>query len=184
MGKKIPHVKDADAPESAPATAEVRPESQRRHVARKPRPDPRLGDPRFVGASSVNQRHLRRNYAFVVTARKEALERLEAELRTLREKSPGTYKSSPRYAEIQAEIREHRQRIGEYEARTHEDEVESAIKRAERESIKQGKTPYFLKRREMREAVKAARFARMKEGGKAYQALETERMRKDRRAHV
>lgn len=184
MGRPKAAQPDPDAPESAPATAEVRPKARQEPAPRKHRPDRRLGDPRFTAGGGVSQAALRQNYAFVIASRKEELARLEAELAELRERNPGAYKSSPRYAEIREAVREHRQRIGDFEARRREEEVQSAIKRAERESIKQGKTPYFLKRREMREAVKAARFARMKESGKADVALEMERRRKDKRAQI
>jgi ribosomal RNA-processing protein 36 len=181
------------ASKHAPAErSSKKPVSRRRTVIDAPKS--RVRDPRFDSAlGGVNHEQVRRNYKFVDDV-------VDAEIGTLRKqlkdqkalsaapgprgkkrgkkKVKGVERLDEReLEELKRELNRKESRKAAQAARDREGEVRREHRRGERESVAEGKRPFFLKRSEVREEVVKRRFGEVGEGKR-------ERMMERRRKKV
>ena len=122
------------------AVSEVQKHFPRREAVRDPRFDPTL---------EFNARAFRNSYAFIADLREKENAGLEDSLKTAPDDQRGA---------IVRRILQNKQKIGGQ--RTHERErvLRKEIKEAELQAVKQGKQPFYMRERDVREVVRAQRF--------------------------
>ena len=130
-------------------------------------------DPRFEALSGpVNELQLKKNYAFLDTYRASEISDIKSAIR--KTKDPNA-KEKLKRSLLSMESRRKTQ-----EAKDREQEVLSKHRKKERELIREGKKPFYLKRGEQRKMALVERFEGMK-GKEAEKVIERRRKKKAQR---
>lgn len=135
-----------------------------------PVPKVEARDPRFEALSgSVNERQLKRNYVFLDSYRDSEISELKAAIRKTKDVDA---KEKLKRALLSMESRKMTQ-----EAKDKEQEVLRKHRQKEKELVRQGKQPFYLKRAEQRKMALVERFEGMK-GKQADKVIEKRRKKK------
>ncbi|KAJ2778104.1 rRNA biogenesis protein rrp36 [Coemansia javaensis] len=128
-----------------------RPVGRLRQVVEMPRGRGR--DPRFDSLSgALNEDLFEKSYGFLAEQRQQEMAELRTQARQLRDKNPAEAARVRRALETmqsQAAAREQKQRV---------QELKRKHRKMEAEAVRQGKRPYFLGRRELKELEAAQKF--------------------------
>lgn len=149
--------------------------SSKKAVSRKrsvvPVPSVSARDPRFsaISGPNVDTDKLQRNYSFLNDYRESEIAGLKTQLRDTRD--PAAKEALKRQIRPMEDRERARKRAEE------EKEVVQEHKRNERDAVKEGKTPYFLKKGEIKKQVLVKRFEGMGEK-KVEKVMERRRKKK------
>ncbi len=131
-------------------------------------------DPRFEDhCGELREDHTDRNFAFVDSLR----EKERAELEHAAERAPDD-------EELQAQLRRIRAQTSRRKAYMRRKKIHEEARTAEKAAVREGKTPYFMKRSELRERELEAKFTELKATGGVQKFIAKRRRRavaKDRR---
>ncbi|KAJ1944115.1 rRNA biogenesis protein rrp36, partial [Linderina macrospora] len=135
-------------------------------------------DPRFDSLSgNFNEDLFEKSYGFLDAQRNEELESLKQQARKLRN-------SDPNEAErIQKLVNSMQSREASKKQRKHMQELKRTHKKKEMEAAKQGKMPYFLKKRDLKNIEVAEKFSKLKDSAKLDSFLEKRRKRNATKEH-
>jgi len=163
--------------------------SRKRTVIELPRNTAR--DPRFDASGEVDPEKIARNYKFLDSYVEDEIKEIQTTLKTAKLKAKGKLKgkkTGPKLSEAELEalkkelvVKESRR--AEKVRGDREREVRSEHKRKEKEMVKNGKTPYFLKESEVRRQVLVKRFEGLSEGkrGRVVEKKRRKMVAKERR---
>ncbi|SPN97230.1 related to rRNA biogenesis protein RRP36 [Cephalotrichum gorgonifer] len=150
--------------------------SRKRDIIADTRPKPR--DPRFDPLSGrLDERKFKKAYSFLDSYRDDEIKQLRESIKKTKE---GHAKEELKRKLKSLEGKKERERKEEEKRKVLEDH-----KKQEKELVKQGKTPYYLKKAEQKKRVLTERFKGMSKG-KAEKAIERRRKKeavRDRRAY-
>ena len=132
-----------------------RPVSRKRDIISDTRPKPR--DPRFDPLSGpLNERGFKKAYAFLDTYRDDEIKQLRADIK----KS----KSSDAKEDLKRQLKSLEGKRETERKRAEEERVLEEHKKKEKELVKQGKQPFYLKKAEQKKRLLAERFKGMSKG--------------------
>lgn len=122
-------------------------------------------DPRFEAhCGELREEHVERNYDFVREMRQKQREKLEKTV----ERGKGGERTVEQLKQMQ---QEEKQRLSILQKR----KLLKDIRATEKEAVKKGKTPYFLKERDVKQVQLRAKFESLKKGGGVQKFIEKRR---------
>ncbi|KAL9084351.1 MAG: hypothetical protein Q9159_005259 [Coniocarpon cinnabarinum] len=122
------------------------------------------GDPRFNAASgSVDREKTRRNYAFLSEYAQHELQDLRASLEEGK-RSKRNKLTAEQETNLKKEIVRRENRMKTEAQREREREIASKHKREERQKVSEGKTPYYMKKGQVKELARKEMWEGMKKG--------------------
>ncbi|KAJ1943114.1 rRNA biogenesis protein rrp36 [Linderina pennispora] len=135
-------------------------------------------DPRFDSLSgNFNEDLFEKSYAFLDAQRNEELESLKQQVRKLRNSNPSEAER------IQKLVNSMQSREASKKQRKHMQELKRTHRKKEMEAAKQGKMPYFLKKRDLKNLEVAEKFSKLKDSAKLDRFLEKRRKRNATKEH-
>ncbi|KAJ2617210.1 rRNA biogenesis protein rrp36 [Coemansia sp. RSA 1365] len=141
-------------------------------------PNPRSRDPRFDSLSGhLNEDLFEKSYEFLEKQQQEEMEELRKQAGKLKNKNPGEAQRIQKALgslQSQAAAKQQKKRMQELK-RTH--------RKMETEAVKQGKNPYFLGRRDLKDLEVAQKFNKLKDSSKLDKFLEKRRKRNATKDH-
>lgn len=142
-------------------------------------------DPRFDSATigTLDREGVRRRYKFLEDYEEREVDELKESLTALAKQGKSKRKKRPS-AEVEGEIDRLKREIGSRENRVktrkkleHQQEVKAEMKRREKEAVRMGKKPFYLKSGKLKGVVDEKRVERMKAGER--EKLERRRTKKE-----
>ncbi|KAJ1960301.1 rRNA biogenesis protein rrp36 [Dipsacomyces acuminosporus] len=153
-----------------------RPVSRLRQVVDIPKAKTR--DPRFDSLSgNFNEGMFDKAYSFLETQQQEEIESLKEQAKKLKNKNPEEARR------IQLVVSSMQSQIAAKKKKRHVQELKRAHKKSEIEAVKQGKRPYFLKKRDLKTLELAEKFTKLKDSSKLDNFLEKRRKRNATKEH-
>ncbi|KAJ1724237.1 rRNA biogenesis protein rrp36 [Coemansia erecta] len=153
-----------------------RPVSRFRQVVQTDRPQTR--DPRFDGLSgNYNEDLFEKSYAFLDKQRDTELDEMRQQANKLKSKDP------EEAARIQLAIDSMQSQRAAKQQKKNTQELKRRHRANEMEAVKQGKTPYFLKKRDLKTLEVAEKFNKLKDSSKLDGYLEKRRKRNATKDH-
>ncbi|KAJ2797006.1 rRNA biogenesis protein rrp36 [Coemansia guatemalensis] len=141
-------------------------------------PNPRSRDPRFDSLSGhLNEDLFEKSYEFLEKQQQEEMDELRKQAGKLKNKNPEEARRIQKALgsmQSQAAAKQQRKRMQELK-RTH--------RKMETEAVKQGKNPYFLGRRDLKDLEVAQKFNKLKDSSKLDRFLEKRRKRNATKDH-
>ncbi|KAJ2719777.1 rRNA biogenesis protein rrp36 [Coemansia sp. Benny D115] len=139
---------------------------------------PKTRDPRFDNLSgNYNEDLFEKSYGFLDDMQKDEIQAMRGQLDKLK-------KSDPEEAQrMQLAIDSLQSRAAAKKQRQHAQELKRQHRAKERDAVKQGKTPYFLKKRDMRNIEIAEKFSKLKDSSKLDGFIEKRRKRNATKDH-
>ncbi|KAJ2076784.1 rRNA biogenesis protein rrp36 [Coemansia sp. RSA 988] len=142
-------------------------------------PNPRSRDPRFDSLSGhLNEDLFEKSYEFLEKQQQEEMDELRKQAGKLKHKNPNEARRIQKALgsmQSQAAAKQQKRRMQELK-RTH--------RKMETEAVKQGKTPYFLGRRDLKDLEVAQKFNKLKDSSKLDKFLEKRRKRNATKDHL
>ncbi|KAL4458076.1 hypothetical protein ABPG75_012941 [Micractinium tetrahymenae] len=135
-------------------------------------------DPRFesLSAGQYSEEQFKRRYAFLYD---EKLPEERAELRAALKKAKG----AGARAELQARLTRVEQQLRSEEARRKREGFKQQVKAKERAAVKDGKSPFFLKKSEQRRLELLAKYEELKASGKLDKFMAKRRKKNAAKSH-
>ncbi|KAJ2747916.1 rRNA biogenesis protein rrp36 [Coemansia sp. BCRC 34301] len=153
-----------------------RPVSRFRQVVDIAKPQTR--DPRFDSLSGhFNEDLYEKSYGFLEKQREEEVESLKAQMQKIKSRDPHEAQR------IQMAVSSMQSQIAAKKQKKHTQELKRKHRKMELEAVKQGKTPYFLKKSELKGIEAAEKFATLKDSSKLDNYLEKRRKRNATKDH-
>ncbi|KAJ1990449.1 rRNA biogenesis protein rrp36, partial [Coemansia thaxteri] len=153
-----------------------RPVSRFRQVVEVAKPQTR--DPRFDGLSgNYNEDLFEKSYSFLDKQQEEEIEALKAQMLKIKKHDPHEAQR------IQTVVSSLQSQIAAKKQKKHSQELKRTHRKKELEAVKQGKTPYFLKKRELKGLEAAEKFSKLKDSSKLDNYMEKRRKRNATKDH-
>ncbi|KAJ1834269.1 rRNA biogenesis protein rrp36 [Coemansia sp. RSA 2703] len=153
-----------------------RPVSRFRQVVQTDRPQTR--DPRFDSLSgNYNEDLFEKSYSFLDKQRETEIEEMRKQANKLKNKDP------EEAARIQLAIDSLQSQSAAKQQKKNTQELKRRHRAKEMEAVKQGKTPYFLKKRDLKTLEVAEKFNKLKDSSKLDGYLEKRRKRNATKDH-
>lgn len=155
-----------------------RPVSRFRQVVDLPAGKTQTRDPRFDGLSgNFNEDLFEKSYGFLDKQRLDEIEEMKEQIRKLKTKDPEQARR------IQTAVNSMQSQIAAKNKQKHAQELKRKHRNMELEAVKQGKMPYFLKKRDLKDIEVAEKFAQLKDTSKLDTFLEKRRKRNAAKDH-
>ncbi|KAI8323049.1 DUF947-domain-containing protein [Martensiomyces pterosporus] len=153
-----------------------RPVSRFRQVVDAPKAQSR--DPRFDSLSgNLNEDLFEKSYAFLEKQQHEEIELLKGQAKKLKEKNPEEARR------IQLAVSSMQSKIAAKNHKKHIQELKRTHRKKDMEAVKQGKMPYYLKKRDIKTLEIAEKFTKLKDSSKLDSFLEKRRKRNATKEH-
>ncbi|KAJ2864757.1 rRNA biogenesis protein rrp36 [Coemansia aciculifera] len=153
-----------------------RPVSRFRQVVEIAKPQTR--DPRFDNLSGhFNEDLYEKSYGFLDKQQEEEIESLKAQMQKIKNRDPHEAQR------IQTVVSSMQSQIAAKKQKKHTQELKRKHRKNELEAVKQGKTPYFLKKSELKGLEVAEKFTQLKGESKLDNYLEKRRKRNATKDH-
>ncbi|KAJ2413774.1 rRNA biogenesis protein rrp36 [Coemansia sp. IMI 209128] len=153
-----------------------RPVSRFRQVVDIAKPQTR--DPRFDNLSGhFNEDLYEKSYGFLDKQREEEIESLKAQMQKIKNRDPHEAQR------IQTVVSSMQSQMAAQRQKKHTQELKRTHRKKELEAVKQGKTPYFLKKSDLKGLEVAEKFTKLKGESKLDNYLEKRRKRNATKDH-
>ncbi|KAJ2690447.1 rRNA biogenesis protein rrp36 [Coemansia spiralis] len=153
-----------------------RPVSRFRQVVDIAKPQTR--DPRFDNLSGhFNEDLYEKSYGFLDKQREEEIESLKAQMQKIKSRDPHEAQR------IQTVVSSMQSQMAAQRQKKHTQELKRTHRKKELEAVKQGKTPYFLKKSDLKGLEVAEKFTKLKGESKLDNYLEKRRKRNATKDH-
>ncbi|KAJ2493150.1 rRNA biogenesis protein rrp36 [Coemansia sp. RSA 2050] len=153
-----------------------RPVSRFRQVVDIAKPQTR--DPRFDNLSGhFNENLYEKSYGFLDKQREEEIESLKTQMQKIKNRDPHEAQR------IQTVVSSMQSQMAAQKQKKHMQELKRTHRKKELEAVKQGKTPYFLKKSELKGLEVAEKFTKLKGEAKLDSYLEKRRKRNATKDH-
>ncbi|KAJ1661714.1 rRNA biogenesis protein rrp36 [Coemansia sp. RSA 25] len=153
-----------------------RPVSRFRQVVDIAKPQTR--DPRFDNLSGhFNEDLYEKSYGFLDKQQEEEIESLKSQMQKIKSRDPHEAQR------IQTVVSSMQSQIAAKKQKKHTQELKRKHRKTELEAVRQGKTPYFLKKSELKGMEAAEKFTKLKDSSKLDSYLEKRRKRNATKDH-
>ncbi|PIA16269.1 DUF947-domain-containing protein [Coemansia reversa NRRL 1564] len=141
-------------------------------------PNPRSRDPRFDSLSGhLNEDLFEKSYEFLEKQQQEEMDELRKQAGKLKNKNPAEARR------IQKALGSMQSQAAAKQQKKHMQELKRTHRKMESEAVKQGKNPYFLGRRDLKDLEVAQKFNKLKDSPKLDKFLEKRRKRNATKDH-
>ncbi|KAJ1888462.1 rRNA biogenesis protein rrp36 [Kickxella alabastrina] len=153
-----------------------RPVSRFRQVVESTKPTTR--DPRFDSLSgNFNEDLFEKSYDFLDKQQEEEIEQMRKQAQQIKDKDPEEAER------IKLAVGSMQSRIAAKSQKKHTQELMRKHRKKEEEAVKEGKMPYFLKKKDLKQIQVAERFSRLKDSSALDTFLEKRRKRNATKDH-